>query len=341
MSKKITKWYVVKNHSRQYSAHIFDDYKQCKAFAKSVKTFCKGFSSKEEAIAYAGCKESKIYFHITPPTPTKICLVCEKPFKSRTKLCPTCNKLRGSMTVTTAVALKTIYPDADIFKLKELNPYITYSVSRQTTKAERAEMRKNRQATLRSVEYKDSQYKKEDLHIPDYISRIFEKDETKELLYLEGDKLNPFVYYTCKKCGLEQCQKYEKLKVNAGHNCESEKSSGEVIVEEFLKVSNIPYRIQFDTLKCVNPKTRKIMPYDFELTSHRIIIEVQGKQHLEYIPYFHGSEENYQYQLWKDDYKRNFAIKNGYSVLYLTYQDIQTGAYKQMIHSIMTEKQGV
>ena len=80
------------------------------------------------------------------------------------------------------------------------------------------------------------------------------------------------------------------------------------------------------------------MPYDFELTTYRIIIEVQGKQHLEYIPYFHGSEENYQYQIWKDQYKKNFAEKNGYSVLYLTYQEIQNGLYKKLIADLLTQR---
>ncbi len=245
------------------------------------------------------------------------------------------------MTVATAVALKSKYPDADIFKLIEQNPYVVSAVSRKTTRAERNEIRKSRREELHSADYKNSLYQKDDLHVPDYITRLFEKDETKEFLYLEGDKLNPLVYYTCKRCGLEQCQRYEKLKIHAGHNCESVKPSGEVVVEDFLKSNGIPYRTQHKTLRCVNPKTKKVMPYDFELPKHRIIIEVQGNQHLAYIPYFHGSEENFQYQLWKDEYKKNFAIQKGYSVLYLTYREIETGAYRKKITALATQKQGV
>ena len=340
MAKKETeeKWYVIKNHTRKYSAHIFNNYKQASAFAKSVKSPCKRCYTKEEAINYAGCRESKIFFHEWPTLPSKICLICEKPFKGKTKLCPTCNKLRGSMSVTTAVVLKSIFPDDDIFKLREQQPDIESMVGRRIPKGTRSAIRTSRQTTLNSAEYKSAQYHKGDMHIPDYIARIFEKDETKELLYLEGDKHNPYVYYTCKKCGLEQCQQYQMLKAKAGHNCESEKSSGEVVVEEYLKRKGVLFKIQFDTLKCVNPKTKKTMPYDFELPEYHVIIEVQGKQHLEYTPYFHGSEENFHYQLWRDNYKKTFATQQGYSVLYVTYQDIQTGKYKNLIDNVIATK---
>ena len=80
------------------------------------------------------------------------------------------------------------------------------------------------------------------------------------------------------------------------------------------------------------------MPYDFELPQHHIIIEVQGKQHLEYVTYFHGSEENYEYQMWKDQHKKNYAEKNGYTVLYLTYQDLQSGVYKKLITDLLAER---
>lgn len=341
MKKKEAKWYVVKKASRKYSAHIFRDFKQCSAFMKSAKLTYKAFDTKEDAIAHAGCKESKIYFHVEPTKklPEKICLVCEKPFKGKTKLCPTCNKLRGDMSVTTATILKAAFPDEDIFKLRDENPHVISMIYRQTTRDDRAAMKTGRKSTLYSAEYKSSQYQKNGSHIPDYIVRIFEQDKTKELSYLEGDKLNPYIYYVCKKCGLEQCQQYEKLKVKAGHNCDAEKSSGEVIVEEYLKKHGIPYKVQFETLSCINPKTKKQMPYDFELFSHQIIIEVQGNQHLEYIPHFHGSEENFQYQLWKDTYKKDFAERKGYDVLYITYQDIRTGRYEQMIRKLVIKKQ--
>ena len=328
-------WYVVKSHSRRYSAHVFNDYKQASTFAKSVKSPCKRCYTREESVNYAGCRESKIFFHEAPSLHGKICLVCEKPFKGKTKLCPTCNKLRGTMSVTTAVLLKSVFPDDDIFKLHENQPDIESVVARQIPKGAHAAIRTSRQTTLNSTEHMGSPYHKSDTHIPSYIARLFETDKTKELLYLEGDKLNPYVYYTCKKCGFDQCQQYHRLKVGAGHNCEAEKSSGEVVVEEHLKSRGVLFKSQYDTLRCVNPKTKKIMPYDFELPKHHIIIEVQGRQHLEYIPYFHGSEENFHYQLWRDNYKKTFATQKGYSVFYITYQDIQTGRYKSLIDEML------
>lgn len=343
MGKKDSKekWYVVKIGTNKYSAHIFNDFRQASSFAKSKNTVCKKCVDKGSAIAYAGCKESKICFHLynPPKAPTKICLVCEKPFKGKTKLCPTCNKLRGSMSVTTAVALKAIYPDDDIFKLIQREPYIVSMVTRRMAKHERSAMRQYRGALLNSSAYKNVQHSKTDMHIPDYVAALFDRDKTKELLYIEGDKLNPFIYYTCKKCGLEQCQQYEKLKTSAGHNCIAVKSSGEVIIEAYLREIGVQFNTQFETLKCVNPKTQRVMPYDFELRNRSIIIEVQGEQHLAYIPYFHGSEENFRYQVWKDRYKRDYAIRKGYDVLYITYYDIEKGTYRAMIDDLISKKE--
>ena len=292
--------------------------------------------TKEEAISYAGCRESKIRFQVsTPIMPAKTCLVCEKPYKGKTKLCPTCNKLRKtasySMSVRTAVAIKQLNPDADMFSLVQDSPSIITRTVRSTTSQERAELRKQRSAELRSEEYQQAIYTKETINIPDYITRLLSADKTKTLLYLEGSRTNPKIYYFCQRCEQEQCQTYESLKNGLGHNCPSLKSSGEVIVENFLKDLEIVYKTQYKTLKCVNPITQKVMPYDFELPKHRIIIEVQGNQHLQFEPYFHGSVENFEYQIWKDRYKKEYAEQHGYAVVYVDYEDLETDRYKTII----------
>jgi very-short-patch-repair endonuclease len=68
------------------------------------------------------------------------------------------------------------------------------------------------------------------------------------------------------------------------------------------------------------------------LPEHRIIIEVQGEQHLSFLPYFHGSVENFEYQCWKDQYKKAFAQQKGYQVIYIDYHDIHTDHYKKIIN---------
>lgn len=344
MGKPGYAWYVVMHHSRKYHASVFENSKDARKFAKSKGLTYKGFMTREEAIAYAGCRESKIHFHQSyTAMPSKICLVCEKPFGGRTQLCPTCNKLRKSapysMTVKTAVAMKQLHPNEDIFALANSSPYAVIKTVRATSSNERAALKKQRSANLRSEDYRQSSYTKEEKNIPDYVKRLLASDKTKTLLYLDGERTNPLVYYLCHRCNQEQCQTYESLRTGHGHNCVSLKSSGEVIVEEFLKRLHLPYRTQHETLRCINPKTQKIMPYDFELPSYRVIIEVQGDQHLQFEPYFHGSIENFEYQVWKDKYKKEFAENHGFTVVYIDYSQLETGEYESIILKSMNREQ--
>jgi len=117
-------------------------------------------------------------------------------------------------------------------------------------------------------------------------------------------------------------------------------SKGEKLVEEFLKETRLPYSTQYNTLKCINPITGKQLPYDFELTDFGIIIEVQGKQHYQYTPFFHdGSRsQQYNYQVFKDKIKRDFAISQGYKFLVLSPTDFESDAYKRKIVSAILDR---
>lgn len=332
MGTESNSWYIVKYHSNKYNAILFDNYKKCNNFANRKGLSFKGFRNKEEAIQFAGCKESKILFQVTEERKQRICLCCEKPFYGRTKLCPSCNKLRGNISVRTVVTIKSLYPEQNVFKTIADRPSVVQEVSKTITSKERSSIRAEKALKYKSSAYLERNYKRTDIIIPDYVKTFFEKDNTKEFLYIEGEKLNPKIYYRCKRCYQEQCQRYVNLKAGKGHNCEATKSSGEAIIEEYLKEVGVDFKVQYDTMKCINPKTLKVMPYDFEITEKKIIIEVQGEQHNSYITYFHGSVENFDYQMWKDSYKRNFAENQGYKVIEIWYSDLETGKYKFIIN---------
>lgn len=112
---------------------------------------------------------------------------------------------------------------------------------------------------------------------------------------------------------------------------DEKKSSGEKEIIRFLEEHNIKYLTQYDTFKCVNPKTGRVLPYDFELVGEKILIEVQGAQHYRYIPYFHHSEDAFRMRQLLDDYKRDFANKNGYKLIEVPYTDILSGDFKNTI----------
>jgi len=332
-------WYLVKCRFKNYEAAIFNDLDHCREFADKMKTGYVEYPVKKLAIAHAGCKESKIKFRITKHQTQRICLCCEKPFKGKTKLCPVCNKKRGNISVGTIVTIKSMYPEKEVFSLLAASPDILYKISYGTDSKERAEYRKGKSSYVYSPQYLNTPYQKKDATIPDYILNLFKNRPDKELLYMEGDRLNPKLYYVCKRCSKEQCQTYESIRDNKGHNCDANKSSGEAVIEDFLLRKNIRYRVQHDTIACVNPKTRHILPYDFELPDHKLIIEVQGEQHNCFMPFFHGTEENYEYQVWKDSYKKSFAESKGYKVLYIYYSDISSMKYQNIIESILMERE--
>jgi len=52
---------------------------------------------------------------------------------------------------------------------------------------------------------------------------------------------------------------------------------------------------------------------------------------------FHGSNEGFEYQKQKDDFKRIDAMLKGYKVIDLTYDDIQTERYKKIISKALDD----
>lgn len=60
-----------------------------------------------------------------------------------------------------------------------------------------------------------------------------------------------------------------------------------------------------------NPKTKYALELDFWLPDLALAIEVQGRQHIDFIPHFHGTIENYQAQLERDQLKKDICVKRG------------------------------
>lgn len=177
-----------------------------------------------------------------------------------------------------------------------------------------------------------------------FISRIFEINPNLELI---GD------FYTVRKKVLINCKECNHIwKANprdllysksgcpkcAAKQVESRLAnlSKELACEIFGKKSENEYK------KCVNPRTGYILPYDIfiEYNNKKYLIEIHGPQHEKYIPYFHRNGiSDYEYQVWKDNYKRNWAVTNGYTykffwVEYNSIEDIEN-YYKSLLQEII------
>ena len=195
----------------------------------------------------------------------------------RTQLCSSCNnnaiKLKdrlvefsnnkwifksNKVSINKLLYIKKENNVNNVFELLNKKPYLYIDGSK---KDDRKKLKRTVRQYHQSEEYKNQNYEKWEGTIPPYIINKMKKHITKELITISGDKLNPNIHYVCKLCNEEQVQKFEGIVVNKGHNCTSNKSSGEVIIEKYLK-ERFDIKTQYETLKCINPITGRQLPYD-------------------------------------------------------------------------------
>ena len=76
------------------------------------------------------------------------------------------------------------------------------------------------------------------------------------------------------------------------------------------------------------------MTLDFYNATNKTAIEVQGKQHTKYTPFFHGENKaNYIAQLRRDHEKREFCDKNNIRLIEIYYDDeLSTEAIRGVIN---------
>ena len=118
---------------------------------------------------------------------------------------------------------------------------------------------------------------------------------------------------------------------------------------KYLFIVNHEYNCE---LKCINSNNGYILPYDNEVLSNnfKLIIEVHGKQHYECNGLIKLAAkqmntsmlETFQYQQWRDEYKKQYALSQGYHYLEIPYWTEHNDEYKTLIdnaiHKILTQQ---
>lgn len=123
-------------------------------------------------------------------------------------------------------------------------------------------------------------------------------------------------------------------------------SSYEKATRKYLE--SLPYTIKYEnecTLYPVNPRTNYKMPYDNEIVELKLIIEVMGRQHyrvdgFHYLTAKHNGttpEEEFEYLKWKDEYKKQYALDNGYRYLAIPYYEYSDSTYITTIQNKINE----
>ena len=100
--------------------------------------------------------------------------------------------------------------------------------------------------------------------------------------------------------------------------CCKEKSTLEARVKALLKKYGFSNFVQ--QKKFADCKDKREMPFDFYV-DERFLIEVQGRQHFEHVPYFHKTVEEFETCRRHDEMKREFAKKSDIPLLEIRYDD--------------------
>lgn len=109
-------------------------------------------------------------------------------------------------------------------------------------------------------------------------------------------------------------------------NNEKAKSKGEALAAEFFTIYKINF-VQQKTFK--GCKHKRYLPFDFYLEKYNLLIEIQGLQHFEFIPFFHETIENFKLQRKRDKIKRIFAEENEIELLTIRYDEDIFNALKK------------
>lgn len=157
---------------------------------------------------------------------------------------------------------------------------------------------------------------------------------------------NKKVWWKCKKCGHEwQATVAHRTEGKGCPYCyRFEKSNLQKKVQDYIE-NKYAYNCMYEydcSLKCRNPKTNHLLPYDNELIiadNTRIIIECHGEQHYKICgltnlaakKYNTTPEEALKYVQWKDEYKKQYALSQGYYYLAIPYWTEQDESYKTLI----------
>lgn len=134
--------------------------------------------------------------------------------------------------------------------------------------------------------------------------------------------------------GFNRCSKCVKSEHESSYQRE---------VRIFLE--SMPYKLlhEFDcSIIPINPNTKQKMPFDNEVCcvyGKNLIIETHGAQHYE-LNGWHiirakqrgiTPEDEFEYQKWKDAFKKGYAISKGYEYLEIPYWAVNDNTYKNLI----------
>ena len=157
-------------------------------------------------------------------------------------------------------------------------------------------------------------YEKFEEELPQYFLDNFDYSLIKPDMIVCAASIIPLI---CKKCNrFFEREVFDHVKELRGCRF-CRKSSGEKIIYMYLK--NLDFDFD-DQTSIMGPKGYYYF-YDFEVyyKGENIIIEMDGKNHMDFTPYFHKTQENFEKCRKRDIYKHYMALKNGKRIIRIDY----------------------
>ena len=127
------------------------------------------------------------------------------------------------------------------------------------------------------------------------------------------------IWWKCKDCEHEWYTKiYHRSSGSGCPMCNF--SKGENRIKEYLDLNIVRYISQKEFKGLVGVGDGNLS-YDFYLPEHNMLIEYQGGQHEQYIPYFHKNKTNFKKQQQYDMLKKEYAKQNNINLLEIWHYD--------------------
>lgn len=102
------------------------------------------------------------------------------------------------------------------------------------------------------------------------------------------------------------------------------KSAPHLKARELLKTCFPGYTI-YEEIKLpgsTNPKNKSVLYLDFFIPNLKLGIEIHGRQHFEYTPYFHKTKMGFLEHIKRDELKQQWCDKNSIKLIVLRYDEI-------------------
>lgn len=159
---------------------------------------------------------------------------------------------------------------------------------------------------------------------------LYKNSKLRGEISILGDYINDSepIKCQCKICGYIWYPTPNKLKQGRGCPfCHSKKqSSGERRIMKLLNDYSIEYEVQKKFNECKNPKTNRLLKFDFYLPYYNMCIEFNGVQHYQKTSFNKNQKETdqvlsekLQSQQYRDKIKENFCKENNIKLLVISY----------------------